>query len=75
MGICTDGTVMLAGYRGDGQYEAEVSNWSDIVAVASDSYHHMVGLRADGTVVAVGYNENGECEVSGWKNIKLPDGQ
>ena len=28
-----------------------------------------VGLKASGTVVAVGRNVNGQCNVSGWKNI------
>ena len=28
-----------------------------------------VGLKASGTVVAVGRNGNGQCNVSGWKNI------
>ena len=28
-----------------------------------------VGLKADGTVVAVGANYNGQCDVSGWRNI------
>ena len=28
-----------------------------------------VGLRADGTVVAVGSNEDGECDISGWRDI------
>ena len=30
---------------------------------------HTVGLKADGTVVAVGKNEDGQCNVSGWKDI------
>lgn len=28
-----------------------------------------VGLRSDGTVVAAGSNEDGECDVSGWRDI------
>ena len=32
--------------------------------------NHTVCLKSDGTVVATGYNENGQCDVSGWKNIK-----
>ena len=28
-----------------------------------------VGLKASGTVIAVGRNDNGQCNVSGWKNI------
>ena len=30
---------------------------------------HTVGLKKDGTVVAVGKNYNGQCDVSGWKDI------
>ena len=30
-----------------------------------------VGLKADGTVVAVGYNDDGQCNVTGWKNIRV----
>ena len=33
---------------------------------------HTVGLKADGTVVAVGWNKFGQCEVSGWTDIRLP---
>ena len=33
---------------------------------------HTVGLKADGTVVAVGYNKYGQCDVGGWKDIKIP---
>jgi hypothetical protein len=32
-------------------------------------YEYTVGLKADGTVVAVGKNENGQCNVSGWRDI------
>ena len=28
-----------------------------------------VGLKVDGTMVAVGYNEDGQCNVSGWRDI------
>ena len=30
---------------------------------------HTVGLKSDGTVVARGYNKDGQCAVSGWKDI------
>ena len=50
----------------------DISNdWTDIVAISA-GYWHTVGLKADGTVVAVGYNEFGQCDVSGWTNIKVP---
>ena len=30
---------------------------------------HTVGLKSDGTVVATGWNEEGQCDVSGWRDI------
>ena len=34
---------------------------------------HTIGLKSDGTLVAVGGNEYGQCNVSGWRGIKLPN--
>ncbi|MEH6996676.1 chromosome condensation regulator, partial [Neobacillus drentensis] len=31
------------------------------------------GLKSDGTVVAVGDNEYGQCDVSDWSGIQLPN--
>ena len=69
VGIRADRTVVAvyAGYRGD------VSNWSNIVAISAGSFH-TVGLRADGTVVATGLNEDGQCNVTEWNNIHIPNG-
>ena len=36
--------------------------------ISAGSYH-TVGLKKDGTVVAVGRNYDGQCDVSGWKDI------
>ncbi|ANY70589.1 hypothetical protein BBD42_05605 [Paenibacillus sp. BIHB 4019] len=36
-------------------------------------YRHTVGLKADGTVTAVGRNNEGQCKVSGWCGIQVPD--
>ena len=49
--------------------------WDQIAVrdTISAGYDHTVGLKADGTVVAVGDNEYGQCDVSGWQNIKLPN--
>ena len=33
---------------------------------------HTSGLKTDGTVVAVGNNQYGQCDVSGWRDIRLP---
>ena len=33
------------------------------------SMYHAVAVRADGTVVAKGRNDQGQCNVSGWKNV------
>ncbi|MEF7559730.1 RCC1 domain-containing protein [Bacillus thuringiensis] len=33
---------------------------------------HTVGLKSDGTVVAECDNTYGQCDVSSWRNIRLP---
>lgn len=33
---------------------------------------HTIGLKLDGTVTAVGDNKCGQCDVNGWRGIKLP---
>ena len=48
--------------------EADVSNWTDIVAL-STGLAHTVGLKSNGTVVAVGQNLEGECDISDWTDI------
>ena len=66
-----DGTVIYSDGFGSSRYEL---GWHDIVAVSISAYH-IVGLKADGTVVAMstlGDNEYGECNVSGWIDIKVP---
>ena len=66
IGLKTDGTVVAAGYNGNGL--SNVSGWNDIIAISAGQ-RHIVGLKADGTVVAVGSNGSGQCNVSGWKDI------
>ncbi len=66
-GLKSDGTVELAGAN-----YPEVSEWTDIVAISAGDYY-LVGLKSDGTVVAVGDNNEGECNVSNWSDIKLPE--
>ncbi|MBR0205243.1 MAG: TIR domain-containing protein [Clostridia bacterium] len=63
----------LNGYKDSDRYIHAC--WDHVAvrnAIAAGSYH-TVGLKADGTVVAVGYNEYGQCDVSDWKNIRLPE--
>lgn len=36
---------------------------------------HIVGLKADGTIVAAGGSSSGQCSVSDWTDIKLPEGR
>ena len=45
--------------------------WNQIAVrdTISAGAYHTVGLKADGTVVAVGDNSDGQCNVSGLKNI------
>ena len=66
VGIKADGTVVVAGSN------INESKFTDIVAV-DVGWDHTVGLKADGTVVADGKNYNGQCDVSGWTDIKVPE--
>jgi len=61
-----DGTVLAAGDNTCGQ--CDVSEWTDIIAVAAGAYH-TVGLKEDGTVVATGDNSRGQCGANGMTNI------
>lgn len=70
VGLKSDGTVVAVGDNKYGQ--CDVSEWTDIVAVAA-GWSHTVGLKSDGTVVAVGDNDDGQYDVSGWKDIKIPE--
>ena len=47
-----------------------VTAFTDIVEIAANGYQS-IGLKSDGTVVAVGNNDYGQCDVSGWTDIKL----
>ena len=71
VGLKADGTVV-----GGGTGYGDVESWSDIVAIAAGD-NYTVGLKADGTVVAteyLGYYKyyDGQCDVDGWTDIKLP---
>jgi len=68
VGLKADGTVVAVGYNEYGQ--CNVSQWKDIVAISAGD-GHTVALKADGTVVAAG--GHGQHNVSGWKNVKLPE--
>ena len=66
VGLKSDGTVVAAG---DNKYDqCDVSDWTDVVAVACGVYH-TVGLKSDGTVVAAGDNFYGQCDVSDWTDV------
>ena len=71
VGVKADGTVVTAGGSEDfGQ--RNVSEWKYIVDVSAGKDYHTVGLKADGTVVAVGINSDGQCNISSWTDIKIP---
>lgn len=61
VGLKSDGTVIAVGDNYEKQLD--VSDWSNIIAVAAGS-SHTVGLKSDGTVVAVGNRERGQLDVS-----------
>ena len=55
-------------------HEKSFALWDEVAVreTISAGYIHTVGLKSDGTVVAVGKNNVGQCNVSGWTDIKLP---
>lgn len=68
----SDGTVMATGSgqksdEGNRGSRLDVDRWTDVVEISAAS--HSVGLRSDGTVVACGVNGEGQCNVSGWRDI------
>lgn len=69
-GVRTDGTVVTTEYQRSeyDEYDFDVEDWSNIVAVEAGGYH-CVGLRADGSVVATGEDMLGQCYVSDWRDI------
>ena len=76
IGLKADGTVVTVGLNYLGNSKVKVSDWKDIVAISA-GLDHTVGLKADGAVVAAGLNNDffgcaGQCDVSGWRNIKIP---
>ena len=72
VGLRADGTVVAAGFNESSA--CKVSDWTGIVTVsAGDGY--TLGLRADGTVITTKYTGEynyGQCDVTGWRDIRLP---
>ena len=56
-------------YRDAKQQSMDLWNTFAVRETVGAGNSHTVGLKSDGTVVAVGYNRDGQCDVSGWKNI------
>lgn len=72
LGLKSDGTVVAHVFHRDDSGQGNVLGWSDIVDISA-GWGHSVGLKADGTAVAIGDNSDGQCNISGWKNIQLPN--
>jgi alpha-tubulin suppressor-like RCC1 family protein len=69
VGLKNDGTLTATGHNGDKQLE--VSDWSEVTAVAV-GWRHTVGLHPNGTVSFTGYSPNKEREtVINWSDIKF----
>ena len=65
----------VVGLKSDGSVVAidlfEAKRPVNVVAISA-GVDHVLFLTADGTVIAVGSNEYGQCNVSGWENVRLP---
>ena len=80
VGLTTDGSVVVASEDPEKNavlFKAE--SWNNVAAIAT-GYWHIIGLKEDGTVVTTPIvegsklypNDDGQCNVSGWTNIKVP---
>ena len=78
MGLKSDGTVVAAGKEIPNSLgQSAVADWKDIVAIDVSTFH-AIGLKKDGTLIATKFTASkdyyhGQCDVSDWKNIKVPD--
>ena len=63
----------IGSYRDSGDYLKAYWDKRAVRNPVAAGSSHTVGLKADGTVVAVGRNYDGPCNVSDWKNIRLPE--
>ena len=70
VGLKSDGTVITIGFGAWSNTNAP--ELADIVAVSAKE-HHTIGLKSDGTMVPVGNNRFGQCDVSDWTDIPLPN--
>lgn len=68
-GLKDSGTIVHAGLHNGWPYDNP--DWKKVISFSAGATH-TVGLKKDGTVIAVGNNQNGQCNVSGFTNIKLP---
>lgn len=66
-GIRQDGSIVVSGV-GDFYNDFVVK---DIIAISAGSVH-IIALSSDGTVITIGSNEYGGCDISDWKNVRLP---
>lgn len=75
VGLKSDGTVIATIVPKGSMYyygQNNVTAFTGIVEIVANGYQS-IGLKSDGTVVAVGNNGYGQCDVSDWTDIKLPN--
>lgn len=71
LGVLNDGTVAFSGTNDTLQ---NVALWTDIVLVSAQGINggHVVAVKVDGTAIAAGNNKYGQCDVSDWADIRVP---
>ncbi len=68
-GLKSDGRVVIAGGYSDLK---KAEKWKNIVEIEAGG-RHLIGITANGTVFSAGMDWHGQCDVSIWSNIKLPN--
>ena len=69
VGLKSDGTVVASSNTSPHDF----SDWTDIVALSSDTYSRIVGIKSDGTIVTSKSDEvtydTGSYDIEGWSDI------
>lgn len=68
MGLCKDGTVLVAARTDASSYRIDTSEWRNIVQVVSGE-QYVVGLKDNGTLTAQGHNGDGQTNIDDWENV------
>ena len=68
--LFADGTVQIVMGENTNYSQADIEDWSEIVAISVSNYH-ILALTEDGKVLSAGKNNYGQCESANIKNAVM----